>query len=265
MRCTVCGCDILPNSICCQNCGTRVIEMTGVNSAQPRYGNNCNNSFNNSFDNGLNSNVRAVGKNMSIGKKVLILLLALFVGAAIGFGYWYYHNVSTHTIREENFSIELPRSLEKETTIDYAAQSSDGTVKANGKYADVDSDFQYMILDYSSLAGETTDILTEKLFVTYMKGNLKSQFGSSYKEVYASGNKLKMTYRAKTGTIMASTRITTITVEMIFFTLGSLIFNILSPHLFCGFTRPYWRMILSISLEASLRLISSNCTVMSIL
>ena len=39
MRCTVCGCDILPNSICCQNCGTRVIEMTGVNSAQPRYGN----------------------------------------------------------------------------------------------------------------------------------------------------------------------------------------------------------------------------------
>lgn len=33
MRCTVCGCDILPNSICCQNCGTRVIEMTGVNSA----------------------------------------------------------------------------------------------------------------------------------------------------------------------------------------------------------------------------------------
>lgn len=68
-------------------------------------------------------------------------MLALFVGAAIGFGYWYYHNVSTHTIREENFSIELPRSLEKETTIDYAAQSSDGTVKANGKYADVDSDF----------------------------------------------------------------------------------------------------------------------------
>ena len=67
---------------------------------------------------------------MSIGKKVLILLLALFVGAAIGFGYWYYHNVSTHTIREENFSVELPRSLEKATTIDYAAQSSDGTVKA---------------------------------------------------------------------------------------------------------------------------------------
>lgn len=126
-------------------------------------------------------------------------MLALFVGAAIGFGYWYYHNVSTHTIREENFSVELPRSLEKETTIDYAAQSSDGTVKANGKYADVNSDFQYMILDYSSLAGETTDILTEKLFVTYMKGNLKSQFGSSYKEVYADGNKLKMTYRAKTG------------------------------------------------------------------
>ena len=28
------------------------------------------------------------------GKKVLILLLALFVGAAIGFGYWYYRNVS---------------------------------------------------------------------------------------------------------------------------------------------------------------------------
>lgn len=83
MRCTVCGCDILPNSICCQNCGTRVIEMTGVNSAQPRYGNSFNNSFNNGFDNGLNSNVRAVGKNMSIGKKVLILLLALFVGAAI--------------------------------------------------------------------------------------------------------------------------------------------------------------------------------------
>lgn len=100
MRCTVCGCDILPNSICCQNCGTRVIEMTGVNSAQPRYGNSFNNSFNNGFDNGLNSNVRAVGKNMSIGKKVLILLLALFVGAAIGFGYWYYRNVSTHTIRE---------------------------------------------------------------------------------------------------------------------------------------------------------------------
>lgn len=73
MRCTVCGCDILPNSICCQNCGTRVIEMTGVNSAQPRYGNSFNNSFNNGFDNGLNSNVRAVGKNMSIGKKVLIL------------------------------------------------------------------------------------------------------------------------------------------------------------------------------------------------
>ena len=200
MRCTVCGCDILPNSICCQNCGTRVIEMTGVNSAQPRYGNSFNNSFNNGFDNGLNSNVRAVRKNMSIGKKVLILLLALFVGAAIGFGYWYYHNVSTHTIREENFSVELPRSLEKATTIDYAAQSSDGTVKANGKYADVNSDFQYMILDYSSLAGETTDILTEKLFVTYMKGNLKSQFGSSYKEVYASGNKLKMTYRAKRAT-----------------------------------------------------------------
>lgn len=173
MRCTVCGCDILPNSICCQNCGTRVIEMTGVNSAQPRYGNSFNNSFNNGFDNGLNSNVRAVGKNMSIGKKVLILLLALFVGAAIGFGYWYYRNVSTHTIREENFSVELPRSLEKATTIDYAAQSSDGTVKANGKYADVDSDFQYMILDYSSLAGETTDILTEKLFVTYMKGKFE--------------------------------------------------------------------------------------------
>ena len=76
MRCTVCGCDILPNSICCQNCGTRVIEMTGVNSAQPRYGNSFNNSFNNGFDNGLNSKVRAVGKNMSIGKKVLILLLA---------------------------------------------------------------------------------------------------------------------------------------------------------------------------------------------
>ena len=56
-----------------------------------------------------------------------------------------------------------------------------------------------MILDYSSLAGETTDILTEKLFVTYMKGNLKRQFGSSYKEVYADGNELKMTYRAKTG------------------------------------------------------------------
>jgi len=148
--------------------------MTGVNSAQPRYGNSFNNSFNNGFDNGLNSNVRAVGKNMSIGKKVLILLLALFVGAAIGFGYWYYHNVSTHTIREENFSVELPRSLEKATTIDYAAQSSDGTVKANGKYADVNSDFQYMILDYSSLAGETTDILTEKLFVTYMKGNLEN-------------------------------------------------------------------------------------------
>ena len=74
MRCTVCGCDILPNSICCQNCGTRVIEMTGVNSAQPRYGNSFNNSFNNGFDNGLNSNVRAVRKNMSIGKKVLILL-----------------------------------------------------------------------------------------------------------------------------------------------------------------------------------------------
>lgn len=55
MRCTVCGCDILPNSICCQNCGTRVIEMTGVNSAQPRYGNSFNNSFNNGFDNGLNS------------------------------------------------------------------------------------------------------------------------------------------------------------------------------------------------------------------
>lgn len=199
MRCTVCGCDILPNSICCQNCGTRVIEMTGVNSAQSRYGNSFNNSFNNGFDNGLNSNVRAVGKNTSIGKKVLILLLTLFVGAAIGFGYWYYRNVSTHTIREENFSVELPRSLEKATTIDYAAQSSDGTVKANGKYADVNSDFQYMILDYSSLAGETTDILTEKLFVTYMKGNLKSQFGSSYKEVYASGNKIKMTYRSKTG------------------------------------------------------------------
>lgn len=75
MRCTVCGCDILPNSVCCQNCGTRVIEMIGVNSAQPRYGNNCNNSFNNSFDNGLNSSVRAVKKDMSIGKRCLSFCL----------------------------------------------------------------------------------------------------------------------------------------------------------------------------------------------
>lgn len=85
MRCTVCGCDILPNSICCQNCGTRVIEMTGVNSAQPRYGNSFNNSFNNGFDNGLNSNVRAVGKNMSIGKKVLILFAGIVCGRSYRF------------------------------------------------------------------------------------------------------------------------------------------------------------------------------------
>lgn len=126
-----------------------------------------------------------------------------FAGIVCGRSYRFWILVLSQSFnpyhREENFSVELPRSLEKETTIDYAAQSSDGTVKANGKYADVNSDFQYMILDYSSLAGETTDILTEKLFVTYMKGNLKSQFGSSYKEVYADGNKLKMTYRAKTG------------------------------------------------------------------
>lgn len=196
MRCTVCGCDILPNRDSCQNCGTRIIEMTGLNQTQPSY----SNSYDNSYNNGFNGNVMTAKKDMSMGKKVLILLLALVLGVAVGFGYWYYHNVSTHTIREEGFTIELPRSLEKTNTTDYAALSETGSVQANGKYANMDTDFQYMILDYSSsLAGTSADAITEEFFVSFMKSSFKQQFEDSFKEVYSGGNKLKITYHSSSG------------------------------------------------------------------
>ena len=115
------------------------------------------------------------------------------MGAAIGFGYWYYHNVSTHTIREENFSVELPRSLEKATTIDYAAQSSDGTVKANGKYADVNSDFQYMILDYSSLAGKLNGYYVKARSGTEYKA---SEIGKGYTLAHIEKTQKKLKYNS---------------------------------------------------------------------
>lgn len=85
------------------------------------------------------------------------------------------------------------------------------------------------------------------------------------------------------GTIIAKTNNTTITVEIIFFILGLLMF-IMYIHLFninmpqslliylyfqeicpLGEILPYWEIIVSMVRDAWLRLISSICTVMSIL
>lgn len=187
MKCTVCSCEIEPNKDVCQNCGTRLIEM-GVNAA-PKM-----DFVSPSVTNTRNETV--IQKNRYI--IAFVLTLIAFVAA---FVIYQFQSGATKQYNIENFTVTLPKKLYEDTLVNVSQSKFDDShslsVKARGKYSNVNMDFQYLIYDYS----KSTDVssITEETFLKLCESQLSSSLGDTYEQISLQGNKLKCSYNSSTG------------------------------------------------------------------
>lgn len=197
MKCSVCGSEFSPNSQNCPNCGTRVIEMSGMYGKHTEFGSNPD-AIDLTYDGKKNM------KKSHTGRKVVLTLVIILVLLAGSVGMFYYRNFTVKTYDINDISVSLPVSMEIDDDNTFSDMKLSDAFSTDAKsYKNTMSLFGYISIDFaSSLSESDVEDISEETFITMYEASVSNQKGNGYKKYSLDGNVLKAAQNNKNGELM---------------------------------------------------------------
>lgn len=198
MKCTVCGSEFSPNADSCPNCGTRVIEMSGMHGKHTEFGSNPD-AIDLTYDGKKHMQKSHTVRNVIL---TLVIILALLVGAA---GFVYYQNFGLKTYEIDDFSIKLPVSMElDDDSLSIEKFDFGDAFQTKGKsYKNYTSVFSYISIDFSSSLSESdTQAITDSVFLAMLDQSISQNKTNDYKKYSLDDNVLICSVKNKDGELM---------------------------------------------------------------